>query len=179
MQRDKRGRFVKKANTGMSFTNTSGVGHTTPGFNTTFGPNHTFLTPADMNLTLEDPAQREKDLQWHNALSAGTDWGSAWAPKKIRYNRDERGLYVDEFGREVNMADLAGGKNYMYELDPSLKVGLLAIPGYDPASMYDPAGMHDTEGTPKDEIVKKSAGINTFDKKERNFKNFPLFDITV
>lgn len=88
MQRDKRGRFVKKASTGTNLT--------TPMF------------------SLNDPLKEQKKaLDSHNMLFS--EESKAWAPKKIKY-RWENGKAIDEYGNEINMLELS--KNpHRYEID--------------------------------------------------------------
>lgn len=88
MQRDKRGRFVKKASTGTNLT--------TPIF------------------SLNDPLKEQKKvLDSHNMLFG--DESKAWAPKKIKYRWD-KGKAIDEYGNEINMLELSQNP-HRYEID--------------------------------------------------------------
>lgn len=88
MQRDKRGRFVKKASTGTNLT--------TPMF------------------SLNDPLKEQKKALDSNNMLFGEE-SKAWAPKKIKY-RWENGKAIDEYGNEINTLELS--KNpHRYEID--------------------------------------------------------------
>lgn len=88
MQRDKKGRFVKKAQPGA------------------------VLTPPmfSLNNSLEE---QKKALDIHNTLLG--EESKAWAPKKIKYRRNN-GKAVDEYGNEINMLELVQNP-HRYEID--------------------------------------------------------------
>lgn len=88
MQRDKKGRFVKKAQPGA------------------------VLTPPmfSLNNSLEE---QKKALDIHNTLLG--EESKAWTPKKIKY-RWNNGRAVDEYGNEINMLELSQNP-HRYEID--------------------------------------------------------------
>ena len=96
MQRDKRGRFVKKASTGTTLT--------TPMF------------------SLNNPLAEQKSLLDSHHMVFGEE-SKTFAPQKIKY-RWENGKMVDMYGNELNMMEVYQNQ-HRYELEtPSLDITL-------------------------------------------------------
>ncbi len=91
MERDKRGRFVKKANTGTTLSNPNlNLPNLNFNFNPTFipGSTSTFNPSLDNNLELNKHSM-------YMGLGEGVN-------PKIKYNLYEDGKYRDQYGREIN-----------------------------------------------------------------------------
>ena len=138
MQRDKRGRFVKKASTGTNLT--------TPMF------------------SLNDPLKEQKKaLDSHNMLFS--EESKAWAPKKIKY-RWENGKAIDEYGNEINMLELSQNP-HRYEIDllGSSTTPLTTTPsvGVSP-NIYTVQTNGDNSTITEQQGNKESAGRNIYDE---------------
>ena len=137
MQRDKRGRFVKKALTGTNLT--------TPSF------------------SLNDPLAEQKRLLDSHHMAFGGE-SKPFAPQKIKY-RWENGKMVDMNGKELNMMDVYQN-SHRYELEvPSFNTTLPGVTPLT-TSLTGINNQVQGEVTQQTEVEDPSAGRNIFNDKE-------------
>lgn len=144
MQRDKKGRFVKKAQTGLQFPTTITLNNKTykvkPGADQAFTVYRSkYKTPEDFLrsdrgtswleddtsmsvISLNTLAQQQiknpsQNLNVRNITGGDSlpDWTS---PTKIKYYTDSNGRNIDEYGNEITYSDLLKNKHrYQFDLE--------------------------------------------------------------
>ena len=169
MERDKRGRFVKKAAGGLSLqTSQSGLSlnsNQNLGLSLNLGTMN-FNTPVintNFNSTFDQNNSNNSSLLTGNISLSGIN------PKtKIKYTIYNNGKMYDQFGKEINPWEFHQNKD-KYEFDSSLNPILLG-------SNQNIGGLQNTEGTGEniEEVGDEdSSGFNLFDDSKfgTNIKN--------
>lgn len=116
MQRDKRGRFVKKAKQGIPLLTLFSLNGNTP--------NYTLpsLELPDLDISLNSDFSNYqsylKNLGFFNLSNQSADPNSpkSWQPRKIKFNRTKDGRYITEYGNEISIFEL-DKYNGLYEGD--------------------------------------------------------------
>jgi hypothetical protein len=116
MQRDKRGRFVKKAKQGTPLLPPFSLNGNTPNYTLSS------LELPDLNISLNsdfsDYQSHLKNLEFFNLSNQSADPNSPklYQPRKIKFSRTKDGRYISEYGNEISIFELGKNKD-LYEGD--------------------------------------------------------------
>ena len=115
MQRDKRGRFVKKAKQGSPLLPPFSLNGNTTNYTL---PSSEFDFNTSLNSGFDDYQSHLKSLEFFNLGNQSADPNSSklHQPRKIKFSRTKDGRYISEYGNEISIFEL--GKNPdLYEGD--------------------------------------------------------------